>query len=416
MKKIYQNLLVLLGVAISLSACDNFMDVHKKYIEDGEKIYAPIVDSVSFLPGRERILAQFRLYNSPHVKEILISWNNERGDTTLSIPVTPNAERYSIEYLLNISEGSYTFDVRTKDVYDNLSIKVTGFCDSYGDIYQSTLRTQNIGEVTFTSEQAEISWRTTPVNHIGNQVRYTSANDETKIVFSGTGAPAPSTILPKAKTGTTFEYRSLVLPAANSIDTFYTEWTEYETPFSEPAPLPEVALDKSIMSIIRLDSDADWGGYSGAAEGLIDGVTLTGGSDNGKFGHTWTGGLPAAITVDLGQTTKLSSIVLHQHRSAEVPFTWVNTKKFDVYGREEAPSQSGDWSEWTKLMGCEIVPPSSGNWATIAADGTAFAFPQDMDPVRYIRVNVTASFDSESMGGITHIAELTFYVFRTDDE
>jgi hypothetical protein len=418
MKKTYRNLLFLLGVAASLPACDNFMDVHKKYLEDGEKIYAPIVDSFSFQPGREKILAGFRLYNSPHVREIQISWNGERGDTALSIPVTPDTEYYSAEYLLNIPEGSYTFDVRTKDVYDNLSIKVTGFCDSYGDVYQSTLRTQNIGEVTFAPEQAEISWRTTPVNHIGNEVRYTNVRSETKTVFSGTGAPAPSVVLPEAKSGTTFEYRSLFLPAASSIDTFYTLWTEYEIPFPfpEPEPLPEVELDRSIMSIVRLDSDSDWGGYGGTAEGIIDGVTVTTGSDNGTFGHTHTGGLPAAITVDLGQTVKLSSIVLHQHRSAEVPFTWVNTRKFEVYGRTEAPAQSGDWTEWTKLMECEIVPPSSGNWVTAANAGAVFAFPQNMEAVRYIRVNVTESFDSASMGGITHIAELTFRVFITDDE
>jgi hypothetical protein len=403
MKKVYQNLLFLLGVAISFSACDNFMDVHKEYIKDGEKIYAPVVDSVSFLPGRERIHARFWLYNAPHVRTIHVSWND--GRDSLSIPVTPDAEMYSIERLLSIPEGSYTFDVRTKDIYDNRSIKITGFCDSYGDIFQSTLRLQNIGQVVFTPAEAEINWLTTPVNHIGNQVRYTNASDETKIVFSGTGAPTPTTVLPEAKGGTTFEYRSLFLPAANSIDTFYTEWTEYETPFPEKDP----KLDKSIMSIIRLDNDADWSAYGGRAEGILDDVTVTTSNDNGKFAHTGSGGFPASITVDLGQTTKLSTIVLYQHRSGEVPFSWVNPKHFVVYGRGNvAPSQNGDWSEWTELIDCEVLKPSSGDLSAIANAGSVFDFPADMEPVRYIRVKFTDAYDNF---GIVHLSELSFYYY-----
>jgi hypothetical protein len=47
---------------------------------------------------------------------------------------------------------------------------------------------------------------------------------------------------------------------------------------------------------------------------------------------------PISLTVDLGQVTKLSTVVMYQHRSADVPFTWVNPKHFVVYGREAAPS------------------------------------------------------------------------------
>jgi hypothetical protein len=402
MKKIYQNL-VWLMTAFCLTACDNFMDVHREYIKDGEKIYAPAVDSFAFLPGREKLLARFWLYNSSHVRAVHLSWNS--GRDSLSIPVTPAAERDSVEVILPIPEGSYTFDVRTKDLHDNKSIKVTGFCNSYGDIFQSSLRNQNIGEVTFSPEQAEINWLTTPVNHIGNQVRYTDVNSETQTVFSGTGSPAPSTILPQAKGGTTFEYRSLFLPASNSIDTFYTVWTEYETPFPERDP----KLDKSIMSVIKLDSDADWNAYGGSAAGILDDVTVTTGSDNGTFGHTGGGGFPISLTVDLGRVTKLSTIVMYQHRSAEVPFTWVNPKHFVVYGREAAPSQSGDWSEWTELIDCEVTTPSSGNLSAIADAGVAFEFPPDMEPVRYIRVKFTSAYDNGM--GLVHISELSFYYY-----
>jgi hypothetical protein len=369
-----------------------------------EPVTVTAAESVDFLPGKGRVLARVRLNNATDVRTVVILWTAGNVRDSISLAVTPAAGRDSVETIITLDEGEYVFDVVTKDADGNRSATVAGTGSSHGDGFRSGLQVQGVETVDLTSGQAEITWQTAPANHIGNEVRYSDVNNETLTLYSETGTA--TTVLPLAQDGSTFEYRSFFKPAVNAIDTFRTAWTKYETAFPE---LPKVELDKSIMSIVKLDSDSDWGGYGGLAEGLIDGVTVTTGSDNGAFGHTYTGGLPAAVTVDLGQTTKLSSIVLYQHRSADVAFTWVNTKHFDVYGREAEPSQSGDWSEWTKVVECEVVPPTSGNLVEIANAGVAFRFPANMAPVRYVRINVTQSFDSESMGGITHVAEFSFY-------
>ena len=88
MKRIYSLLAFILCVSV-LSSCDDFMDVHKEYIEDGEIIYAPKPDTISFVAGKERILFHCRTYNAPNVKSVDIYWND--GLDSLIIPVSLGA-------------------------------------------------------------------------------------------------------------------------------------------------------------------------------------------------------------------------------------------------------------------------------------------------------------------------------------
>ena len=72
MKRIYGIVAFVVSV-LSFVSCDDFMDVHKEYIEDGEIIYAPKPDSIAFIAGKERILFFCRTYNSPNVKSVNLS-------------------------------------------------------------------------------------------------------------------------------------------------------------------------------------------------------------------------------------------------------------------------------------------------------------------------------------------------------
>ena len=54
MKKVYALIAFVISV-LSITSCDDFMDVHKEYIEGGEIIYAPKPDSLRFIAGKERI-------------------------------------------------------------------------------------------------------------------------------------------------------------------------------------------------------------------------------------------------------------------------------------------------------------------------------------------------------------------------
>ena len=84
MKRIYGIVAFVVSV-LSFVSCDDFMDVHKEYIEDGEIIYAPKPDTIGFIAGKNRILFNCRTYNTPNVRSIDVYWND--GLDSLIVPV-----------------------------------------------------------------------------------------------------------------------------------------------------------------------------------------------------------------------------------------------------------------------------------------------------------------------------------------
>ncbi len=171
-------------------------------------------------------------------------------------------------------------------------------------------------------------------------------------------------------------------------------------------PLFEEKLDKNKMSIMKLGSDAGFTNWEGMDSYLID-------DDPKTFGHSPSSSLPAAFTIDLGVTSKLSRIVMFQREGDSYSWAWGNPKHFEVYGSETRPSQDGNWDDWTKIMNCAIIKPSGSPVGTntdedIAAlkAGHEFAFDLNLAPLRYIRLRVLDTWGGSTF---THPTEVTLY-------
>ncbi len=116
------------------------------------------------------------------------------------------------------------------------------------------------------------------------------------------------------------------------------------------------------------------------------------------------------FTFDTGKISQLSRFTVW-HRS--VFYTGGNIKKWEVWGRPDAPGATGEWDGWTKLLDCESVKPSGlpGTESNdldleYAARGEEFLFPISCPAVRYIRFNII-----ETWGGnyFANIIELSFW-------
>lgn len=171
-------------------------------------------------------------------------------------------------------------------------------------------------------------------------------------------------------------------------------------------PLYEEKLAKDKMSIMKLGNDASYTNWEGMDNYLID-------DDPETFGHSANSSLPAPFTIDLGVTAKLSRIVMTQRFYGDQYYNWGNPKTFEVYGIDKRPSQNGDWSEWTKLLDCEIIKPSglpvgtvSDEDLTAAEEGHEFVFPLETPPMRYIRVKILSTWGGTTF---THPAEIDVY-------
>lgn len=170
-------------------------------------------------------------------------------------------------------------------------------------------------------------------------------------------------------------------------------------------PLYEEKIDKSGMSIMLLNNDMSFT-KEGTNENLID--------DNYEnYGHTdYSGCLPAAVTIDLGQTVKVSRLVINARLYSGSYFSWGNPRLFSVYSCDHRPSQSGEWDEWNKVMDCEVIKPSGLEGKDTDEDlaagvsGSEFSFPLEAEPTRYLRLNVTRVWTNNTF---CHIAEITIY-------
>lgn len=221
MKRIYKNLLFFALAVFTIYSCDDMMDVHKEYIEGGEIIYAPKVDSMIFLPGKDRVYFQFWLKNAPNAKSVDVFWNSKQD--SLIIPVTPSAGVDSVElYITGLEEKSHTFDVRVSDTYGHKSLYSTGYASSYGEIFQSILNPRYVRTVIYNALGGSIYWYSVPENLLATEVRYTDINGNIKTIQ--TPASSSTTTCSDAMPGTPFEHRSLFVPEENAVDIFYLDW------------------------------------------------------------------------------------------------------------------------------------------------------------------------------------------------
>jgi hypothetical protein len=298
------------------------MDVHREYIEGGEKIYAPKTDSLYFYNGKNRVLMQFWLLESPNVRSVDVFWNSDAD--SLIVPVTPSAGLDSMEvYIPLTEEKAYTFYVRTTDIFGNHSLSERGSATSYDSIYESVLVNRRVKAAMKSGSVTEIQWYGAGDDYAYSEVRYTDVNNEVRIVRVAPNES--STVCPDAKAGSTYEHRSLFAPV-NSIDTFYMKWD---------AISPLIKFDKSSWSVINWSDETASDG--GGAVVLIDGNL-----DN--YWHSqWDGnppGLPHWAIIDMGVPYEIARIDTYRRRGN------TNTRSVWYYvGDDPDP----DAASWTKI-------------------------------------------------------------------
>jgi hypothetical protein len=242
---------------------------------------------------------------------------------------------------------------------------------SYGAIYESALTNRGIKSAEKSGSTTEIQWYGISDDYAYSEVRYTDVNNEERIVRALPNEL--STSCPDAKTGSTYEHRSLYVPA-NSIDTFYLDWVRFS---------PLVKYDKGLWSVISWsDEQVDDGG--GAAV-LING-SLT------DFWHSqWrapAAQLPHWAIIDMGVPKEIVKINTYRRRSN------TNTKSVWYYvGNDPAP----DAASWTKIAEGTF---SSGDLLTLQSTVSASG--------RYLKIYLPDSNNAQN----TSVAEIDVFGYE----
>lgn len=374
MKKIYA-LIVFIISALSIISCDDFMDIHKEYIEGGEIIYAPKPDSLKFIAGKGRILFKCRTYNAPNVRSVDVYWND--GLDSLIIPVELNTGYDSISVLLdNMEEKSYTFNIRTTDNFGHKSLYLTAFGTSYGEIFQSTLNDRRIKDISLLDKEGILEWYSAPKNLVKNEIRYVK-KDGSQVTVE---IPSTDYIikLAEVKAASSIEYRSLYIPEKECVDTFFTAWKTYEIPFPE-----EYKYDRSSWAVVAAsDEELSDGGGKGA---ILDGDFNTYWHSAYEDGHA---PLPHWLVVDMKTSKKISRIELHR-RSANK-----DTKTVELYVSDQPDANVDDWV-------------SIGNVVFGDASNISLTIPESVDTMKgcYLKILMPDS----NREPFTNIVEMDVY-------
>lgn len=325
MKKILNTILFILCTLFLLS-CEDFMDIHKKYIEGGEIIYAPKPDTLFFVPGKERIQFNCHTYNAPNVKSVDVYWNE--GLDSLIIPVTLGSSYDSISVILdNMQEKSYTFTVRTTDNFGHKSLFLTNFGASYGASYQATLNDRRIKNLSLSDKGGTIDWYSAPEGLVRNEIRYTRKDGTQTVISMESNLYTVS--CPDVKTGTSFEYRSLYIPEEQAIDTFATAWCTYDEAFPS-----SYKYDTEGWNVLACSDEtaSDGGGMAS----LIDG-------DLNTYWHSqWEGGdapLPHWAVIDMVSSKKISGLEVFRRAGNK------DAKTIQFFVNDNPDAADGHWTK-----------------------------------------------------------------------
>ncbi|MEC3878496.1 DUF5000 domain-containing lipoprotein [Parapedobacter sp. 10938] len=183
----------------------------------------------------------------------------------------------------------------------------------------------------------------------------------------------------------------------------HDHWDNYsDTLFTEVVPWFEEEIPEGSFKKLNLPTDYTTAHNGGSAtlEKIWDGNY--GGSDYVSVpGH----GIPQWFTFDMGVQARLSRVVTFNRTQSQYLYQSGSIKKWKIYGSND-PNPDGSFDDsWTLLLECESIKPSglptgsnTEEDKAYAAAGEEFTFPEDMEPVRYLRWQVT-----ENWGKVTHV-------------
>jgi hypothetical protein len=212
---------------LGLSSCEDFMDVHKEYIEGGEIIYAPKPVYIGFNAGLNRVQFNCLLYKSPNVRTVEVSWLWNSRKNVKEIAVTPDSDMFLVSTVFSdMEEGAYTFTVKTIDNAGHSSIEMTEFANVYDSVlFKKSLANRYAGVASkYVGTDVTVDFANAPASVAWTDIRYTTTDGATataKLLPDQT-----SVVLPNGKLAAPIEYRSAYLLEEGAIDTVYKEWVK----------------------------------------------------------------------------------------------------------------------------------------------------------------------------------------------
>ncbi len=220
-----------IGILISIlcifavMSCDDMNDLHIDYLNEGETVFAAMVDSISPGGGNNRINLEIFVYTQ-RIDYIRIYWNAYHDSMDYKID---NPKGVFNVMVGSLPESEYLFQVVSFDKYGNRSLPFECTASSFGENYRSTLPNRRISSITKNSEGvAVINWVAISSEVLSTTVNYrkadgTSASVEVK-------PDVEKSEISDYTLGSDFTVFTSYRPAINSPDVFNSNSMTYTFP------------------------------------------------------------------------------------------------------------------------------------------------------------------------------------------
>lgn len=217
-----KNIKIILAAFVSLFAlvsCSKWDD-YKKYTEEGETLYTGKLDSVKVFTGNQRVKITGLFTADPNVAKTKITWNDGRDSVIFNI--TKGTGIDSFNKIINVPEGVLNFKIQNFDAKGNGSMIVFATGVVLGPKYISGLGNRPVKRAELLSSGiAEVEWDSfdTTTGAKLSVVKYTRTDNSVDSVIAPVAQA--KTNLPNFKGGTSVTIRTLYVPSATAIDSFF---------------------------------------------------------------------------------------------------------------------------------------------------------------------------------------------------
>ena len=216
-----------LCLLLFLTGCDDQNFMHQKYLDEGERVYPGMADSVKYSAGNERVKFTWMLNADPRIDRSVFYWNNGKDSAVISTYRTKPGILADTA-ILDVTEGTYTFSLVTKDDKNNKSLAVERTVQVYGPTYISRLTNRGQSS-SFSNGTLTVNWTAIESALIQySTVYYTD--------YSNPGNPAAKsirienedtqTVIEGVRKGDTYSVSTTYLPAGG-LDELESSRVEY---------------------------------------------------------------------------------------------------------------------------------------------------------------------------------------------
>lgn len=268
-KKIFFAHVAIALLVSTFTRCTPIDHHYSDFLENAERVYPGRVDSIVFRPGNERAAIRTFMSTDSRVNKIRVTWTGGSYETDVTPSDIANYKEFVIP---DITEGVYTFEIRTTDIDGNQSMRSEVFGRVYGPVYVENLNNRVIYDAVETDEEGLIlNWipEAADTTLIGVEMEYQtkSGNQETLLI----AGRAESSTIQDIKVDAPARFRTMYKPSSLALDTFYATWVDFvPNEFIEP---DRDLYDRESWTIAGFSSENN--NERHAAKNLLDDLSET---------------------------------------------------------------------------------------------------------------------------------------------